>query len=231
MLVAPISRARAMALRTALSMTAPLVRRSRSSETAWMTAFAARRAGRRHDRLAERDGRLAHGRELDRVATGALDRATDPGRHPQREVRGIDDGVDLEVADVAVPELDARQLTLAVGERPQTDRSGGGMVHPGQPPSHRGDDLPRFVVRSRATSADGDRSLALRTDEDELVVGVDRRPGDVGHVDHDGVHGDVADERDAPAADEDLRAVRQARATSRRRSRAAASRSGSAAPS
>src|SRR4029079_12644589 len=40
-LVAPISRARAIALRTAASMTAPLVRRSRSSETAWITAFAA----------------------------------------------------------------------------------------------------------------------------------------------------------------------------------------------
>ena len=41
MLVAPISRARAIALRTAASMTGPLVRRSRSSETAWMTALAA----------------------------------------------------------------------------------------------------------------------------------------------------------------------------------------------
>ena len=42
MLVAPISRARAIALRTAASMTGPLVRRSRSSDTAWMTARAAR---------------------------------------------------------------------------------------------------------------------------------------------------------------------------------------------
>ena len=41
-LVAPISRARPIALRTAASMIGPLVRRSRSSETAWITARAAR---------------------------------------------------------------------------------------------------------------------------------------------------------------------------------------------
>ena len=37
-------------------------------------------------RLTEGDGRLADGRELDRVTAGALDRATDAGRHPQRQV-------------------------------------------------------------------------------------------------------------------------------------------------
>jgi O-acetyl-ADP-ribose deacetylase (regulator of RNase III) len=41
MLRAPMSRARAIALRAACSMTGPLVRRSRSRETAWITAFAA----------------------------------------------------------------------------------------------------------------------------------------------------------------------------------------------
>ncbi len=72
-----------------------------------MTALAARVPAGGDDRAAERDGRLADGRELDRVAAGALDRAADAGRHPERQVRGVDDGVDLEVADVAVPEFDA----------------------------------------------------------------------------------------------------------------------------
>ena len=66
MLVAPISRARAIALRTAASMTGPLVRRSRSSETAWMTALAARLPAGVTIALTQRDGRLADGRELDR---------------------------------------------------------------------------------------------------------------------------------------------------------------------
>ena len=111
MLVAPISRARAIALRTAASMTGPLVRRSRSSETAWMTALAARLPAGVTIALAQRDGRLADRRELDRVAAGALERTTDAGRHPERQIGRVHDRVDLQVADVAVPELDARQPT------------------------------------------------------------------------------------------------------------------------
>ena len=56
------------------------------------------------------DGRLAHGRELDLVAARALDRAADPTRHPERQVRGVHDHVDLEIADIAVPELDSSQI-------------------------------------------------------------------------------------------------------------------------
>src|SRR5439155_19782459 len=65
--------------------------------------------GRRHDGAAERHRRLADRRELDRVTAGAFERAADPGRHPQRQVGRVHDGVDLQVADVSVPELDARQ--------------------------------------------------------------------------------------------------------------------------
>ena len=69
-------------------------------------------AGRRDDRVAELDGRLADGRELDLVAADALDLARDARRHPQRRGGRAHDGVDLEVADVAVPELDARHSDL-----------------------------------------------------------------------------------------------------------------------
>ena len=94
-------------------------------------------AGRRDDGAAERHRRLADGGELDRVAAGALECAADPGRHPQRQIGRVHDGVDLEVADVAVPEFDARQdLPSPLGERPQTDRPRRGMVHPRQPPGH-----------------------------------------------------------------------------------------------
>ena len=98
-----------------------------------------------HDGFAERDGRLADGRELDLVTAGALDGPADPGRHPQRQVRRVDDRVDLEVADIAVPEFDPCQVVPlpSLDERPQTDRAGRGMVHPGQPASHLGHDLPR----------------------------------------------------------------------------------------
>ena len=57
-------------------------------------------------------GRLADSGELDRVAPGPFDRPADAGRHPQRQVGGVHDGIDLEVADVAVPELDPSQHVL-----------------------------------------------------------------------------------------------------------------------
>ena len=97
-----------------LAMTGPLVRRSRSRDTAWMTARAASDPAGVTIGPAQRDRRLADSRELDRVAAGALDGAPDAGRHPQREVGGVHDGVDLEVADVAVPELDPSQLALVI---------------------------------------------------------------------------------------------------------------------
>ncbi len=131
MLVAPISRARAIELRTADSMTGPLVRRSRSSDTAWMTARAASVPAVVTMAPPERDGRLAHGRELDGIAAGALEGAADPGRHPQREIGRVHDRVDLQVADVPVPEFDGCQLTPPLGKGPQTDRAGRRMVHPG----------------------------------------------------------------------------------------------------
>src|SRR4029077_5993309 len=63
------------------------------------------RAGRGDDRAAERDGRLPDGRELARVTAGPLERSTDTGRHPQRQIGRVHDRVDLQVADIAVPEL------------------------------------------------------------------------------------------------------------------------------
>ena len=63
-------------------------------------------AGRRDDRPADGDGCLADGRELDRVAARALDLHGNARGHPQRGIRRVHDRVDLEVADIPVPELD-----------------------------------------------------------------------------------------------------------------------------
>ena len=64
-------------------------------------------------------------------------------------------------------------------------------------------------MRHRATSAGADLGVALAADQDDLVVDVDRAARDVGDVDHRGVHRDVADDRHADAADEDLGPVRE----------------------
>ena len=105
MLVASSSRARSIALRTAAAIAAPLVRRATSIETAWMTKLGRELAGRGHDGAADRDGRLADRRELDRVPAAPLQRTTDPGRHPEGRAGRVDDRIDLEVTDVPVPEL------------------------------------------------------------------------------------------------------------------------------
>src|SRR5258705_7401906 len=63
-------------------------------------------AGRCHDRPTERHRRLADRGELDRVAASALDGAADTRGHPQGQVRRVHNDVDLELADVAVPEFD-----------------------------------------------------------------------------------------------------------------------------
>jgi len=72
---------------------------------------AASMTGARDDGPTERDGRLTDRREFDGVATRALERSTDPGRHPKRKVRRVHDRVDLQLADVPVPQLDARQIS------------------------------------------------------------------------------------------------------------------------
>ena len=69
-------------------------------------------AGGRHDGVAQLDGSLADGRELDLVSPDPLELARDAGRHPQGRRGGAHDGIDLEVTDVAVPELDARHSDL-----------------------------------------------------------------------------------------------------------------------
>ena len=112
MLVTLISRARAIALRTAASMIVaarPAVAVERDGVD---HELGGEGAGRRHDRVAERDRRLADGRELDRIAAGPLDRAADARRHPQRQVGRVHDRVDLEVADVPVPEFDPSHRVL-----------------------------------------------------------------------------------------------------------------------
>ena len=53
-----------------------------------------------------------------------------------------------------------------------------------------------FVVRACASSATVIDSSPLAPDQGELVRDRDRRPGDVGHVGHHGVHRHVPDERD-----------------------------------
>ncbi len=64
-----------------------------------------------------------------------------------------------------------------------------------------------FVVRCRARSSTVMRSSPWHAEQHELILAVDRRARDVGHVGHDRVHRHVADERDAPPANERLRPV------------------------
>src|SRR5436190_13400784 len=120
-----------------------------------------KRAGRRHDRAAERDGSLADGREFDRIAARPLERAADAGRHPERQIRRVHDRVDLQVADIAIPELDARQ-----GRQPQGSVSVRRPTGPAAAWYTRGSrrDIAtttsqEFVVRSGARSRTSRRSL------------------------------------------------------------------------
>ena len=66
-----------------------------------------------------------------------------------------------------------------------------------------------FVVRSRANSSTGIRSPSWAPSSVNSSSIDDRRSRDVGDVDHDRVHRDVADERDPPTADQRLRPIRQ----------------------
>src|SRR3954452_699607 len=210
MLVAPISRARAIALRTAASITAALVRRSRSSETAWMTTLAASDpAG---VTMAPPSG------------TGAWRTASNSMASPPARLSAPPTPVDIHSDRLAAftiastsrsqmspfqSSIRAKRLPLPLGESPQADRSRGGMVHPGQSAGHVSHHLPRVRVAQPRQLLDGDRGVARSPDEDELVAEVDGRSGDVGDVGHDGIHGHVPDERHATAADERLGTVRQ----------------------
>src|SRR3954451_12969848 len=210
MLVAPISRARAIALRTAASITAALVRRSRSSETAWMTTLAASDpAG---VTMAPPSG------------TGAWRTASNSMASPPARLSAPPTPVDIHSDRLAAftiastsrsqmspfqSSIRAKRLPLPLGESPQADRSRGGMVHPGQSAGHVGHHLPRVRVAQPRQLLDGDRGVAGSPDQDELVAKVDGRSGDVGDVGHDGIHGHVPDERHATAADERLGTVRQ----------------------
>ena len=157
-------------------MTAALVRRSRSSETAWMTARAGRVPAGVTIAPPSGTGRLADGGELDRVTARALDRPADAGRHPQREVRGIHDRVDLEVADVAVPELDARhgapQLRSVSVRRPTGPAAA--WYTRGSRRAMAVTTSQEFVVRVCASSATVIRSSPWAPDQHELVAR--RRP-------------------------------------------------------
>ena len=209
MLVAPISRARAKALRTAASMTAALVRRSRSSRDGVDDGAGSQLAGGRHDRFAERHGRLADRGELDGIAAGALDRAADTRRHPEREIRRVHDRVDLELADVSVPEFDSSQGSSA-------DASVRIPTAPAEAWYTRGrrqevvvTTSQEFVVRARARSRTPIRSVPcspMSTNSSSTPTCVPRHVRD---VEHDRVHGDVADQRDPSAADERLGPVRE----------------------
>src|SRR6185436_2104321 len=111
------------------------------------------RSGGRDDCLAEGHGRLAHGGELDRIAACTLDLATDPCRHPQREVGGVHDRVDLEVADVAVPEFDASQLVSWGASAREPVSPAGASYTRVRRPDMAVTTSQELVVRHRATSA------------------------------------------------------------------------------
>ena len=174
MLVAPISRARAIALRTAASMTGALVRRSRSSETAWMTALAASfPAG---VTIAPPRG------------TGAWRTAANSIASPPARLRAPPTPVDIHSDRLAAFTMAStsrsqispfqssirRQLSSRLGERPQTDRPRRGMVHPRKPPGHARDHLPRVRGALLRQVADGDPLGSGRPEQDEFVRA--RRP-------------------------------------------------------
>ena len=208
----------------------PLVRRSRSSETAWMTTLAASLPAGVTIGLPSGTGRLADGRELDRVAAGPLERAADPGRHPERQIGRVHDRVDLQVADIAVPESRCAPTSplRSVSVRRPTGPAAAWYTR-GSRRAMPVTTSQVFVVRSRARSAAVIRSSPAPPSSTNSSATVDRWSRDVGHVGHDRVHRDVADERDAPRRGRSRRPGSRAAATSRRRSRAGGSRSGSGA--
>ena len=108
----PSSRTRSIALRVARSMAASFVRRPRSIDTAWMTTSPARWPAGVTTASPTSTGAWRRRRELDLVPADALDLAGDARRHPQRRGCRTHDRVDLEVTDVAVPELDACHSAL-----------------------------------------------------------------------------------------------------------------------
>ena len=144
-----------------------------------MTARAARVPAGRHDRLTERHGRLAHGRELDRVAAGALDRARrrrststargSPGsrwRRPRgRRCRRS------RVRSVPTYPLHAR-------ERPQTPTAPDAAWYTrGSRPAIEVTTSQVFVVRCRARSSTRDPLVALGAEQRRTRRRVTGGPG------------------------------------------------------
>src|SRR4029077_9575185 len=86
---------------------------------------------------------------------GPLEGAADPGRHPQRRARRVHDRVDLEEADVPVPEFEARHPSpLVTSVRTVTGPDAAWYTR------GRRRDMPVrtsqvLVLRTRATSAIG----------------------------------------------------------------------------
>ena len=111
-LVRPSSRTRAIALRAARSIAASLVRRSRSRDTAWMTTLAASRPAGVTIASPSSTGAWRTAANSISSPPDPLELARDAGRHPEGRRGGAHDGIDLEVTDVAVPELDARHSDL-----------------------------------------------------------------------------------------------------------------------
>ena len=222
---------RANAVRTARSIVAASVRRAWSERDGVDDPARGERPGRGHDRVTQADRSLADGRELDRVAAPALDRARDTGRHPQAGARRAHDRVHLEVTDVAVPERDLRHGPRSCVSVRMPTASAGAVYTRGRRADIAATTSQLIVVRSCASSRGGDPVAALLAEEDELVVGRDRRPGHVGDIGHHGVHRDGAHERDPVARGRSRWRGSPAAGSSRPRSRSGASRSGSGGPS
>ena len=167
-------------------------------------------AGGRHDRAAQRHGRLADRGELDAVTAGAFQRTADTGRHPERQIGRVHDGVDLQVADVPVPQLDACQTypLRSVSVRIPTGPAAAWYTR-GSRRAMAVTTSQEFVVRCRASSPAVIRTSPAVPQQHEFVRGVDGRPRNVGHIGHDRIHRDVADQRHELPADDRARPVRE----------------------
>ena len=210
--MASISRARAMALRTAASMIVALVRRTRSRETAWITARAAR---------------VPAGVTMDSPsATGAWRTAANSISSPPARLSAPPTPVDihserlagLTIASTSSSQISPFQSSIRAKVRAIPHRSvsvrrptgpAAAWYTRGNRPAIWVTTSQVFVVRVRARSSTLIRSSPWAPMSTNSSLGRDWRTRDVGDVEHDRVHRDVPDERCPNAAHEGLGAVRE----------------------
>ena len=179
-----------------------LVRRSRSSDTAWMTTFAASRPA--AVTIASPTSRGAWRTAANSIASppARLISPAMPADIHSDVASGAHDGVDLEVADVPIPELDARQSDLPPARYRIATGEPAAWYTRGKRRDIAGDHLVADRPASRGEVDRGDPLVALGPDQHELLVLGDGRPGDVGDVRHHRVHRHAAHERHPDAAHE-----------------------------